>query len=344
MSADMEIPDFVRTVEESEFDKVQWGTQPKQGTLIDGDKVYNWREMLLGEAATPGLDASGFRRDFKYLIPELLNRQIITIKEDVLVGRNFVDIMQINGPTESFLKEYGFEASEVPEGTEVPVAKLRHEKLYLNVIKSGVRPRLTYELIADAQFGIMQRHIRQCAIAMAKFEDAHIMTVLNAGVPDGSAIEGTNESDHSFAATGNVLDWDLWVNAMMSIELENLNPTDAIMHPYNAAQVLKMPEFRDLTNSRFLILPERAEKMMATGQLPPILGIRLWVTRAQTPGEILMVDRNNYGVLAERQPLLVESDQDIVKQFKTVVFTQRFGAGILNNDGASKITGLNTSL
>jgi hypothetical protein len=116
------------------------------------------------------------------------------------------------------------------------------------------------------------------------------------------------------------------------------------MHPYNAAQVLKMPEFRDLTNSRFLILPDRAEKMMATGQLPPILGIKLWVTRAQTPGTILMVDRNNYGVLAERQPLLVESDQDIVKQFRTVVFTQRFGAGILNNDGASKITGLNTSL
>ena len=98
------------------------------------------------------------------------------------------------------------------------------------------------------------------------------------------------------------------------------------------------------TGSKWNIFPDRVNQIVATGQLPPILGKRIWVTQNQTPGEILMVDRMNYGVLAERQPLMVETDRDIIHQMQTAVFTQRYGCGIMNNDGAAKITGLSESL
>lgn len=344
----MKIPRQLRVMNEEEYASIQWAALPKVGSILHEGQKFNYREADFQEAATPGLDAATFRRDIRLLMPEVLNRQIITIAEDRRVARNLVDIIQINGPSESWLKEYGFEAAEVPEGGEVPVGKLHHEKVYINVIKTGIRPLLTYESIADGQFAILERHTRQSVLAMVKLEDAHIMTVLNNAVPNGSTIVGSNESTHTFSAAGLNLTWDLWVKAMMSIELENLQATDAVMHPYQAAQILQMQEYRDLAAGAnigsFRITDPRSLAMVASGQLPPILGLTLWVTRNQTPGEILMIDRNNYGVLAERQPLLVEAENDIIRQMRTVVYTQRYAAGVLNTDGAAKIDSLKTTL
>lgn len=341
----MDIPQSIRTVTEDEFNNVDWGFLPKSGKAYFKGERFNFREVDFIEAQTPGLDSATFTKDIKLLLPEVLNRQIITIAEDRRVGRNLIQTMRINGPSESFLKEYGFQATRVPEGGEIPVAKLHHEKLHLTVFKTGVRPLLTYEAMADGQYGILERNTNQAVIAMVKYEDAHIMTVINGGVPDGGTYSGTNETNHSFAAASNNLTWELWVKSMMAIEMESLIATDSVLHPYQASQMLKMPEYRDLSSSgKWNIFPDRANQVVTTGQLPPILGLSLWVTRNQTIGTILTIDKNNYGILAERQPLLVEAENDIIHQMKTVVYSQRYGAGILNNDGASNITGLATSL
>ncbi len=313
-------------------------------------RPYKFTEFM--EAEVPGLDTPLTTEDLMFLMPEVLNREIITIAEDARIGRNFVDVMRINSESESFLKEYGFAAAEVPEGAEVPLGKTRYEKLHLTTFKVGVRPLLTYEAIADAKIGILQRNITQATLAMARFEDAHIMTVLNAGVPDGTTISGTNEADHSFAAAGNVLSWDDLVKCYTAIFNENLTPTDIIVHPYQMAQFLKMEEFRQwidvsaaLTLTRgFMNWNPRMEAMYGQGRIGTILGCRVWVTRNQTAGTLLMIDRNNYAILAERRPLLVESQDDIIHQMHTAVFTQRYCAGVLNNDGASNITALATSM
>lgn len=315
-------------------------------------RPYKFTELM--EAEVPGLDTPLTTEDLLFLMPEVLNREIITIIEDARVGRNFVDTIKINSESESFLKEYGFAASEVPEGAEVPLGKTRYEKLHLTTFKVGVRPLLTYEAIADAKIAILQRNIMQATLAMARFEDAHIMTVLNGGVPDNSAIFGTNEPDHSFAASGNALTWDDLVKCYTAIFNENLNPTDIIVHPYQMAQFLKMTEFRQTlatgtgrtaaVQPQFMMWNPRMETRYGQGRIGSILGCNVWITRNQTAGTLLMIDRNNYAILAERRPLLVESQDDIIHQMHTAVFTQRYCAGVLNNDGASNITALVTSM
>ncbi len=343
------VTESVRTVKESEFNKIQWGYLPKKGVTVHEGKEYNWREAELQEAQTPGFDSAVFTQDIKYFIPEVINRQIITQAEDLRVFRNLVDVIRVNGPSESFIKEFGFQASEISEGGEVPLGKLRYEKFFINIIKVGVRPLLTYETIADGKIDIFRRHTTQAVLAMVKFEDAHGMSVLNAGVPDGSTIVGTKENDHSFTATGENLTWEEWVLATQSIAAEQLSATDVVEHPYQAAQILRLNEFRELTSASdnlgaWRIFPDKAATVMRTGQLPPILGITQWVTPNQTAGTMLFVDRKNYGALAERQPLLVETDKDIIHQMQTAVYTQRYGAGILNHDGSSNNTGLKTAL
>lgn len=316
------------------------------------DRPYNYREFM--EAETPGLDDALTTQDLQFLMPETLNRQIITLAEDARIGRNFVEVMRINSESESFLKEYGFTAQIVPEGGEIPLGKTRYEKVYLTVFKVGIRPLLTYEAIADGKIPILQRNIRQATLAMARFEDAHIMTVLNAGVPEGTNIKGTRETDHSFAATANALVWDDLVRCYTAILRENLTPTDIIVHPYQIAQLLRMMSFRQVvatgttpaaeTTDAFAIWNARTEAMYGAGRLGNILGCNVWFTNNQTAGTLLMIDKNNYAILAERQPLLTESDQDIIHQMRTVAFSQRYCAGILNHDGSANITALQTSM
>jgi len=315
-------------------------------------RPYKFTEFM--EAEVPGLDTPLTTEDLMFLMPEVLNREIITIAEDARIGRNFVDVIKINSESESFLKEYGFAAAEVPEGAEVPLGKTRYEKLHLTTMKVGIRPLLTYEAIADAKIAILQRNIVQATLAMARFEDAHIMTVLNAGVPDDSAIFGTNEADHSFAASGNALTWDDLVKCYTSIFNENLSPTDIIIHPYQMAQFLKMTEYRQVIGAgtaraaevqpQFQFWNQRMETRYGTGKIGSLLGCNVWITRNQTAGKLLMIDRNNYAILAERRPLLVESQDDIIHQMHTAVFTQRYSAGVLNNDGAANITALATTM
>jgi len=315
-------------------------------------RPYKFTEFM--EAEVPGLDTPLTTEDLMFLMPEVLNREIITIAEDARIGRNFVDVIKINSESESFLKEYGFAAAEVPEGAEVPLGKTRYEKLHLTTMKVGIRPLLTYEAIADAKIAILQRNIMQATLAMARFEDAHIMTTLNAGVPDDSAITGTNEADHSFAASGNALTWDDLVKCYTAIFNENLSPTDIIIHPYQMAQFLKMTEYRQVIGAgtaraaavqpQFAFWNDRMETRYGTGKIGNLLGCNVWVTRNQTAGTLLMIDRNNYAILAERRPLLVESQDDIIHQMHTAVFTQRYHAGVLNNDGAANITALATSM
>lgn len=313
-------------------------------------RPYRFREFM--EVETPGLDDALTTEDLMFLMPESLNREIITLAEEARIGRNFLDVIRISSESESFLKEYGFAAAEVPEGAEVPVGKPRYEKIHLLTFKVGVRPLLTYEAIADAKIAILQRNIRQATLAMSRFEDAHIMAVLNGGVPEGSSIVGTREADHSFAATGNALSWDNLVQCYTAITMEQLSPTDIIIHPYQMAQILKMEEFRQwvdvsaaLTLTRgFQNWNPRIEAMYGNAKIGTLLGCTVWVTLNQTAGTLLMIDKNNYAILAERRPLLTESTDDIIHQMHTVVFTQRYCAGIINNDGAANVTALVTSM
>ena len=313
----------------------------------DLGKPWNYREFL--EVEQPGLDDTLTTDDLAILAREVINREIITVAEDARIGRNLIEVIRINGRTETFYKEYGFQAAVVPETGEIPPGKTRYEEMHITPFKVGVRPQLTYEAIADGQIPILQRNIRQAVLAMARFEDAHIMTVLNAGVPDGTVIVGTREGDHSFAAATSALTWDDLVRAYTAIILENLTPTDIVIHPFQLAQVLRMTEFRQYVakddgtqavTPGFAIWNQRTEMRYGSGKIGSILGCTIWITNNQTAGTLLMIDKDNYGILAERQPLLTESDRDIIHQMQTVAFSQRYAAGILNNDGASNITGL----
>ena len=314
----------------------------------DKGRPYNFREFM--EAETPGLDDTITTRDIAIFAKESINREIITIAEDARIGRNLLEVIPINGSTETFYKEYGFEAAIVPETGEIPLGKARHEKMHITPFKTGIRPQLSYESIADGQVPILQRNIRQAVLAMARLEDAHIMTVLNAGVPNGSTIKGTNEEDHSFAATGEAMTWDLFVQAYTSIFRENLTPTDIVIHPFQMAQLLKMTEFRQYAaegttpagavQPGFISWNPRMEARYGAGRIGTILGCNVWITNNQTVGVLLMIDKGNYAILAERQPILTESDEDIIHQMRTVAFTQRYAAGILNHDGSANITAL----
>jgi len=341
----MKLPQYARTITESEFNNIQWGVQPKNGYIEHAGQKFNFREANYSdfqEFTQPGVSGPGTTQDFALLMPEVLNRQIYTFIQDNLITENFVPTIKINGPVETWMREYGFEATEVAQADEVPAAQLSYDRVFMQIIKVGIRPELSYELMADAQWDIMARHVMQCGLAMARYRDLHILDIYNNAVPDGKNDVGMHYSDHIIDG-GGALNWDAIVNAYSILGLENLTATDMIMNPYQAAELLKLKEFRD-SSGAFQVLSGRIENTLQTGRLAPILGMNTWVSRHQPAGQVLFIDRNNYGVLGMRQPILVESDKDIVKQLNTIVFTERYGCGIMNSSGAVLVNNLKEGL
>ena len=107
----------------------------------DLTKPLNYREFL--EVEQPGLDDTLTTDDLALLAKEVINREIMTVAEDARIGRQLVEVMRINGRTETFYKEYGFQAAVVPEGSEIPLGKTRYEEMHITPFKTGVRPQLT---------------------------------------------------------------------------------------------------------------------------------------------------------------------------------------------------------
>jgi HK97 family phage major capsid protein len=299
------------------------------------------------EAAVPfieipvGLEGIMTRDDMLQLLPEVINRQIQSRAEPRRIGRSLVDSIRINNDTETFLKEYGFSAAEISEGGEIPAAKPRWEKTTLYTLMAGVALHFTNTMIEDQRWDLVRRATNLATDAMTRYEDNHIISTLYAGVPDGTNIKGDYQEDHQVeAAATDPLNWSEFVEAYEILLYEGYKPKFMVMHPYQHSQMLKNQEFRDLTNNRYLVYPDRAERRVSQGDVGTILGMEIVVSHYAAKGKILMLDPDNYAVFAERRPLRIQNDEDILHQQQTVVMTQRYGTAILNHSGASMITGL----
>jgi HK97 family phage major capsid protein len=87
------------------------------------------------------------RDDAKILLPEIINEEIITKIEEARIGRGLVDVIRIDSDSYSWLEETGFNAEIVPEGAEIPIKHATWEKFYVSVLKIGVRPVITKEMV-----------------------------------------------------------------------------------------------------------------------------------------------------------------------------------------------------
>lgn len=292
----------------------------------------------------------------RVLIPEILNEQIQTKIEEQRIGRNLVDVMQVDGPTFSWLVEDKFEAEHVPEGAEIPTAHLTWEKRHATLFKSAIRCVITREMIEDSQWDIVRRHIDQGSIAMARIEDADIIHALNVGVPDDTDIDanghgghGENIGNHRIgmgpADSGNPLTWNAIAKGYIVLRQENYRPDTMLVNPVQMHDLMVMDEFIGAGEAAYMSVPNRLENVMETGAIGSIAGMNVIVSNNQPKGQVIMFDSSVYGVLAEGRPASIDRYDDYVRQMEGLVISSRYvpvavrrSAAVMLNDGKTSLT------
>lgn len=290
----------------------------------------------------------------RILIPEILNEQIQTKVEEARIWRNLVDVVRVRGPTFSWLEEEGFEASQVPEGAEIPIQHATWEKKHASIIKTAVRCVITREMIEDSAWDIVGRHVNQGGLAMARLEDWMIGGALNDGVPNGSAISagvggiGSQIENHRFKMgaldEGNILTWRAIAKALTVLRVENQTPNVMVIHPFQMYDLLTMEEFIGYNERAYLTLPTQLTAAMQTGTIGSIGGMNVVVSANQPAGQVLIFDSRSFGILAERRPVSIDRYDDYIRQMEGLALSQRFIPVAVNRDAAVMLTAGKTTL
>lgn len=318
--------------------------------------VREFRETFLykNKVKFTELDKVLRRDDAKILLPEILDEQIQTKLEEVLIGRGLVDVIPIDSDSISWLEETGFNADIVPEGSAIPIAHATWEKFFVSVEKIGVRPVFTQEMIDDAQWPVMKRNLDQGVRAVAKREDEMIMEALNAGVPNGLPVSGgvggvgTVVDNHRITigpnAANNPLTTRSLAKAFTILRKENYQPNTILVNPTQMYELMAMEEFIGANSQAYMTLPDFVRDSMVNGTVGRFYGANVVTSENQPAGQVLVMDTSVYAVLMERKGLSTDEYKDVIHQLQGVTITERVMPAITRRDAAVMLTNGRTNL
>jgi len=307
-------------------------------------------EFSLFNPTLEEINASIRRDTQKLLIPEVINENILTVAEENRVARTLCQQMTIDTDSITWLKERGFEAVQVEEGSEIPARQGTYEKFTLVMQKIAVRPHITNEMIEDSRWDIVRRNLDMATLAMARLEDRITMNAMIKGVPNGQAMSngiggiGENVSNHYIQMgdleTGNPLTWKAIALGIALLRLEHYTPDTLLIHPYQMVDLLTGEgDFIGANERAYLTLPERIRNSMQNGVVGSIGGMQVVVSANMTPGYALMFDSKQYAVFVERRPLTIDNYDDVLRDAQGIVLTQRFAAAAINRDAGVLLYG-----
>lgn len=306
----------------------------------------------------PTLDEinSAIRRDSqKLLIPEVINENILTVAEEARIARSLCQQVSIDTDSMTWLKERGFEAVQIAEGSEIPARKGTYEKFTLVVGKTGVRPHITNEMVEDSRWDVIRRNLDMATLAMARLEDRITMNAMIQGVPNGSAmaagVGGIGEiiSNHYIqmgdTPTEGTLAWKSVALGIALLRMEQYAPDTLLIHPYQMVDLMTGEgDFIGANERAYLTLPASVTSAMQNGTVGSIGGMRVVVSANMTPGFALMFDSSQFAVFVERRPLTVDNYTDILRDMQGIVLTQRYTAASINRDAGVLLYGGKTDL
>lgn len=286
----------------------------------------------------------------KLLIPEVIQENILTVAEENRVGRALCQEINIDTDSYTWLREKGFEAVQVPEGSQIPARKGQYDKYTLKVGKIGCRPTITAEMIEDSRWDVVRRNLDIAAKAMTRLEDRICINAMIQGVPNGSAVssgvggQGTRVKNHYVQMgdlpTGGTLSWKATALGMTVLQMEHYNPDTLLIHPFQQVDLMTGEgDFIGATEKVYYTLPEHIRGSMMNGTIGAIGGMNVIVSSEMTAGYALMFDSSEYCVFAERRPLTVEEHKDLPHDMQSMVMTQRFAVGPVNRDAAVLLYG-----
>lgn len=275
--------------------------------MIDGEdgKRYKAKELLLSESVETGT-----------LVQTEINRTIMEGSEPAKCMRNAVPIYPMNSNVMQInIGDSGRYAPFVGEGAEFTIKNQDYAARTWTAKKIGEIPLCTKEMVDDALFAVIEMEVRKAGEACENTLNQWMLQVLldNAG----------NEYDinAAVAALG---------GAAAIREAKALIAADG----YRADTVVYNPQVETYIAKDYTPIAYNpiAQGMMQTGEMPPILGCKLYscgvdLSTTTTPTKstylwgaptdasigMVLFDRAKCGGIGMRQDLFVEDYKDVLR-------------------------------
>jgi len=313
--------------------------------------------------------------DASILIPKVISNIVKEAIEPLLVGTSLLQAIRFSaGQQITFPAAGAFTAEDIPEGGEYPERKLEVAGTVTAFIgKSGVKVRITDEMLRYSQYDVMGMHIRAAGRALARHKETKIFNMIN---NEGTTVfdndvanKQTSGRDAVGAGNGTITLDDLLV--MYSKIVENgFIPNALLMSPLGWLVFARDPILRafGFANGGPIFSPLQGQPGLASqwyqggNNVGPTAGapnvastyanvpnlfpapLRIIVSpfvsytsvSGATPAktDMMMVDTNELGIIVIDEDVTTEEWDDPNRDIRSIKFRERYGLGILNEGNA----------
>jgi hypothetical protein len=310
------------------------------------------KEMLTTLAAT-------------YLIPRVVIGNMRRVAEPMYIGSKLLKRVRLQNGNMMIFPSIGvMRAHDVAEGQEIPEDAIdwqTHETPEIRVGKSGVRIRFTEEVISDSQWDIVTMMTEEAGRAMARHKEQKAFynftrfghTVFDNSIRANTAQAGT--TGLGFDGTyNNTLSVEDFLDLIIAIMANEYTPTDILLHPLSWTVFAKNELMGSILGAPYNYYPATGEpkgfKMgpdSVQGRIPFAFNVMLSpfipLDKKNRVFDMYVVDRDNIGVLLEKEALTVEQWDDPSRDIRNMKVRERYGIGILN-EGKGVAVAKNISL
>jgi len=320
-------------------------------------------KVLAGQESTDTVSLREFvsTPQAQILIPKVIVGAMRQAAEPLYLGTKLLKRIRtkVTNGTVVFPYVGPMRAYDVAEGQEVPEDVIDVSKMTtpeIRVGKSGVRVRITQELIDDSQWDIVALLVEAAGRAMARHKEQKIFnaivsnghTVFDNAIRHVNPEAGTRGLDF-YGKPNNTLSVEDLLDLIISVMANEFTPTDLLMHslvwPVFARNGLvgslgHAPE--SPVGGGYKLGPDSVQ-----GRIPFAFNVQLSpfmnINKENKTFDIVAVDRNNIGTLLVREDMRVDQFDEPARDIKNIKVIERYGIGIFHQ-GRAIATAKNISM
>lgn len=240
-------------------------------------------------------------------------------------------------------------SQEIPEGD---VDFNQYKTAEVRIGKSGLKVRVTDEMIQDSQWDIVGILLRKAGEALARHKEEKIFrefsrhghAVFDNDITAVNRPDLTNDQVKALHTTGrdingqfnNTMSTEDFIDTVITLMANGMVPTDVLMHPLcwsvfaknEYVSALAMPALGAAGDNSVKINPNAVG-----GRIPFAMTIQfspfIPFDRVNKKFDMYVVDKNNIGILLVKNDITTEQFDEPLRDIQTFKAIERYGIGIL---------------
>lgn len=291
-------------------------------------------------------------QDASILIPRVVTGMMREAAEPMYIGSELLQKVRLTeGRSIEFPSMSAMRAHDVGESQsylEETVDFQLHRTQEVKVGKSGMVVRVTDEMINDSQWDVIGILVRKAGEAMARLKEEKIFNqfsshghqVYNNDIREQYSEAGTTGRDIE-GNYNNTLSTEDMIDMFISVMANGYSPSDIIMHPLTWSVFFKNDIMQSLSHAALggsQITNLQIKPETVSGRLPFSVNLMFSpfvpFNNATKKFDMYVVDRQNIGIVLEKDPLSTEQFDDPMRDIQTIKVKERYGIGVLDEGKA----------